>query len=824
MYKFSTIAEELKVTPIQDGSDPYIEILLTNSRKLLTPTNTLFFTIHGKNKSANDFVLELYNKGVRCFVIDNTFTSFISIPEANIIIVKDTIEALQKIAEFHRSHFNYNVVGITGSNGKTIVKEWLSHMLSSAYNIVRSPRSYNSQIGVPLSVWQMKEAHGLGIFEAGISEPDEMRKLEKIIKPTIGIITSIGDAHASGFKNIDQKIEEKLGLFIHSNVLIYCSDTEILNDKVDSFLKIKNTAISFFTWGKGGNPQLLVSNIQKQIGSSVIKCKYQDIDFEFKIPFTDDAAIENAITCCCLLLYLNIPFAIIIEKLSNIPSMEMRLELIEGSNNCSIINDSYSIDLHSIDVALEFLGQQQQHKQKTVILSDIPQHYSGESIYINVAAMLKKKAVTRFIGVGEELIANKDLFSEIPELTFFNTTADLLNNINKLNFRNETILLKGARIFGFEKISYLLEEKTHESVLEINLHAIRHNLNFYKSLTGNVKIMAMVKAFSYGTGSFEIANILQHANVAYLAVAYADEGIDLRKAGIVLPVMVMNTEEAGFNNLIKYQLEPELYSFKILESFIKFLKVNDLHSYPVHLKFDTGMHRLGFEIGDLDKLIEILNDNDEIKVISAFSHLAASDDPLEDSLTNKQATLFNSITNLLEKGVGYNFIKHLSNSSAIVRHPSLSMEMVRLGIGLYGVDSDPDIQQKLLNVATLKTTISQIRLVKAGDSVGYGGKNILKEDKTIATVRIGYADGYHRSLGNGKSKMLVNGQQASVIGNVCMDMTMIDVSGLNAKEGDEVIVFGQDLPVSVLAKNSNTIPYEILTGISQRVKRVYYDE
>ncbi|MEO5967600.1 MAG: bifunctional UDP-N-acetylmuramoyl-tripeptide:D-alanyl-D-alanine ligase/alanine racemase, partial [Ferruginibacter sp.] len=755
MYKFSTIAEGLKVKPIQDGNDPEIYILLTDSRKLLTPINTLFFTVHSKIKSANDFVLELYNKGVRCFVVDNTFTSFISIPDANIIIVKNVIAALQEVAEFHRSHFNYNVVGITGSNGKTIVKEWLSYMLSSAYNIVRSPRSYNSQIGVPISVWQMKDAHGLGIFEAGISEPGEMERLEKVIKPTIGILTSIGDAHASGFKSIDQKIEEKLKLFANSQVIIYCSDVEIINKSIDVFLKEKNPTISLFNWGKTRSPQLLINSIQRIIGSSIINCRFEGFDFEFRIPFTDDAAIENAISCCCLLLYLKVPFAIIKEKLSGIPSMEMRLELIEGSNNCSLINDSYSIDLHSIHVALEFLGQQQQHKQKTVIISDIPQHYADDSIYETVAAMLIKKNITKLIGVGEELIANKDCFSAIADVRFFKSTADLLSNFNKLNFRDETILLKGARIFGFERISYLLEEKTHESVLEISLQAIRHNLNFYKNLTGDVKIMAMVKAFSYGTGSFEIANILQHANIAYLAVAYADEGIDLRKAGINLPIMVMNTEEAGFNNLIKYKLEPELYSFKILESFIKFLKINDLRMYPVHLKFDTGMHRLGFEIHDLEKLIQILNENDEIKIASAFSHLVASEDSSKDNLTNKQASLFKQICNSLELGIGYSFIKHISNSSAIVRHPSILMEMVRLGIGLYGVDSNPAVQKKLLNVATLKTTISQIRLVKMGDSVGYGGNNILSKDKTIATVRIGYADGYHRTFGNGIGSMLV---------------------------------------------------------------------
>ena len=823
MYKFSTIANLLKVKPVLEGIDIEVDFLLTDSRKLLSPERTLFFAINSKTRGANPFVLELYKKGVRCFIVDDSFKDFSSVTEANILVVKNVTESLQRISEFHRQHFNYDVVGITGSNGKTIVKEWLSAMLSNAYNIVKSPRSYNSQIGVPLSVWQMNENHSLGFFEAGISQKGEMENLEKIIKPTIGILSSIGDAHASGFKNIEQKIEEKLKLFIHSNTLIFCRDSELLIKKVDELLLI-NPSLSLFTWGMKGNPSLLVRSMEKESDSSLIKCSYSNIDFDFTIPFTDDAAIENSITCCCFLLFLNIPFAVIKEKLLNIPSMEMRLELIEGANNCSIINDSYSIDLHSINVALDFLDQQQQHKNKTVILSDIPQHYSDESIYENVASDIKRKNILRFIGVGDELIQNKKYFSEIQEVRFFKSTNELIENISELNFENETILLKGARIFGFEKVSYLLEEKTHESVLEINLNAIRHNLNFYKSYTGNLKIMAMVKAFSYGTGSFEIANILQHAKVSYLAVAYSDEGIDLRKAGIKLPIMVMNTEEAGFNNLIKYQLEPELYSFKILESFIKFLKINDLHFYPVHLKFDTGMHRLGFEIADIHKLVEIIKENDEIKVVSVFSHLAASDDPSEDNLTKKQSETFKDICCLLEEGIGYNFIKHISNSSAIVHHPLLSMDMVRLGIGLYGIDSDPVIQEKLLNVSTLKTTISQIRFVKKGDSVGYGGKNILDDDKMIATVRIGYADGYHRSLGNGKGKMLVKGKPAPVVGNVCMDMTMIDVTNLNAKEGEEIIVFGKDMPVSVLANNSQTIPYEILTGISQRVKRVYFDE
>jgi alanine racemase len=820
MYSISSIATIIDAQHFQKGNDDIIEHLLIDSRKLLFPSTSLFFAISTPQRNANDFIQELYDKGVRNFVAGDNFLQNSALINANLLIVDNVIDALQKLAAHHRYQFTYPIIGITGSNGKTIVKEWLYQLLHTNYNIVRSPKSYNSQIGVPLSVWQMSAANTLAIFEAGISMPNEMEKLQKIIQPTIGIFTSIGDAHSEGFEDVAQKIDEKSKLFLGSNEIIYCKD----NVGVAQAIESKCNACHLFSWSKKAEATLSITAIQIQHYNTVIKANYQNRKVSISVPFTNDAAIDNAITCWCVLLHLSINDEIISEKMMQLRSVEMRLELKQGINNCSVINDSYSADINSLTIALDFLQQQQQHQKRTVILSDILQ--SGKKsadLYAEVAAILQQKNINRFIGIGTEISKHSAAFATITDAQFFTSTNDFKQHFPSLHFNNETILLKGARVFEFEQLSHLLEQKLHQTILEINLNAVAHNLKVYKQqLHDGVKLMAMVKAFSYGSGGFEIANVLQFHKVDYLAVAYADEGVELRKAGITLPIMVMNAEEATFDVLVQYNLEPELYSFAIFDGFENYLLQNGINHYPVHLKIDTGMKRLGFELEEIQNLCTKIKENTVFKIQTVFSHLAASDAAAHDEFTQQQATTFDEACQLLQQTISYPFIKHIANTSAIHRHKNLQYDMVRLGIGLYGVDSV--LQPQLKNVTTLKTTISQIKKIKQGESVGYSRKGITAADATIATVRIGYADGYPRALSNGKGSMWVNGKLAPVIGNVCMDMTMLDITNIDAKEGDDVIVFGEALPVNHLAQQADTIAYEILTGISQRVKRVYFEE
>lgn len=798
-----------------------VEHLLIDSRKLLFPSTTLFFAIAGPRRQGVAYVKELYSKGVMNFVVDENFAlDAAAYPNANFIGVQNVLLALQQLTAHHRNQFSFPVIGITGSNGKTIVKEWLFQLLQADYNIVRSPKSYNSQIGVPLSIWQITAQNNLGIFEAGISMNGEMERLQKIIVPTIGVFTNIGEAHSEGFESALQKAKEKAQLFAGAAIIIYCKDEPV----VDEVLQHSTAAI--LSWGQHDDAVLKITAIQVQPFNTVVKAVYNERKISISIPFTNDAAIKNAITCWCVLLHLQIADDVISERMLQLKPVEMRLELKEGINNCSVINDSYSADLTSLSIALDFLQQQQQHPKRTLIVSDILQSgKNGEQLYKEMADILHQKSINRFVGIGAEISKYQDCFAAIKDTVFFKDTAEFVRMFPTLHFYNETILLKGARVFEFEQISHLLEQKTHQTVLEINLNAITHNLKAYQQLLSpGVKLMAMVKAFSYGTGSFEIANLLQFHKVDYLAVAYADEGVELRKAGITLPIMVMNADQSTFDMLVQYNLEPELYSFSILNAFEKYLQQNAITNYPVHIKLDTGMHRLGFEPAETEQLAQHLKLSSQFKVQSVFSHLAASDSKAHDKFTQQQAALFTKACTVLQGTVPYGFIKHIANTSAIHRHKNLQFDMVRLGIGLYGVDANEQMQQQLKNVSTLKTTISQIKKIQKGESVGYSRKGVAEKNSTIATVRIGYADGYPRNLSNGAGSMFVNGKLAPVIGNVCMDMTMLDITGIDAGEGDDVMVFGEQLPVTQLAQWSGTIAYEILTGISQRVKRVYYEE
>ena len=787
--------------------------------------NIRFFFALKVSRDGHDYIEDALNQGVKNFVIsDLNVANKIIAANANYVLVTDTLNALQELTAHHRKKFSYPVIGITGSNGKTFVKEWLYQLLRENFNVVRSPKSYNSQVGVPLSVALMKEENTLGIFEAGISMPGEMQQLEKIIAPTTGIFTNIGTAHDENFKNQDDKIIGKLKLFSHCNTLIFCKDHALVFKHI-SHLIHEQERIKSFSWSREHKADLEIGKIDKSFSETTIQAFYKEHLISIRIPFIDDAAIENAINCWCLLLVLGTDQKLIKEKMLLLAPVAMRLEMKEGINNCSLINDSYNSDISSITIALDYLNQQKQHAKRTVILSDILQSGKDEKVlYKEVADLLKKKNVNRLIGIGAAISDQQDLFEN--EKLFYKSTEDFLANYQSGFFEDETILIKGARFFEFERISNLLQQKAHETVLEINLNALIHNLNFYRALLKpHTDLMIMVKAFAYGSGSFEIANILQFHRVPYLAVAYTDEGVDLRKSGITLPIMVMNPEEQSFNSLIEYYLEPELYSFRVLKAYNELAKLkNKNEQLRIHIKLDTGMHRLGFEEYQLEDLIMQLKTMTCLKVQSVFSHLAGSDEQAHDGFTNQQIKQFERMSTALQNALGYPVKRHILNSAGIIRFADAHYEIVRLGIGLHGI-GNTDVEKKMLEpISTLKTTISQIKKVAAGETVGYGRKGKAEKNIIIATVAIGYADGLNRRLSNGVGSMLINGKTAPVIGNVCMDMCMLDVTNIDCKEGDVVIVFGKDHSIERIAEQTGTIAYEVLTGISQRVKRVYFHE
>jgi Alr-MurF fusion protein len=821
---------------IADEAQP-INHLLLDSRKVLFPKESLFFALPGSRLDGHTYLDDAYSKGIRNFVVSKNI-DFTDYKKANIIWVENTVKALQKLAIYHRKQFHLPTIGITGSNGKTIVKEWLHQMLHEDFNIVRSPKSYNSQIGVPLSVWQIEEENNLAIFEAGISEAGEMEKLEKMIQPTIGIFTSIGEAHNEGFLNIQHKIKEKLRLFIHSEIIIYCKDYPDLNQAVAQVTsQLRGTdedtkKFKSFTWSRGTEADVKITKYEQHDLFTHIDMQVQDQCLHFKIPFTDKASVENSIHCIMTMLYLKTDVNKIQERLLELSSITMRLELKNGINGCSVINDSYNSDLNSFKIAVDFLVQHSKNKRKTVVLSDILQSGKSEiDLYSEMASVLEQKKINRVIAIGPALLRQRKRFEIIDkiDIVFYANTQDFLNEAETNSFKEEDILLKGARPFKFERISRLLEEKAHDTVLEINLNAILNNLKtFQRFLKPEIKMMVMVKAFAYGAGAFEIANLLQFNKVDYLGVAYTDEGVELRKAGITMPIMVMNPDKSSFENLISNDLEPEIYSLNQLNAFIKTVRNMSLELkpdlYPVHIELDTGMHRLGFQQEELKDLIALIKSSELIKVESVFSHLAASEDPTHNEFTQYQVKQFEEMSQFILSQLKYPILRHIVNSAGIIRHPYAHFDMVRLGLGVYGVDGSSTIQNDIQHVGVLKTTISQIKKIKKGNTIGYGRVGIADHDKTIATVSIGYADGFDRRFSNGVGHMLVNGKPAPVIGNVCMDMTMLDITGIDAKEGDSVVVFSKDLPIYEIAQKINKISYELLTGISPRVKRIYFEE
>ena len=800
--------------------DIIVNEVVTDSRQISFAQGLAYFAIRGINHDGHRYIEILYQKGLRVFIVNSLPDEIGKYPGAAFIVHNDTVEALQLLAAYSRADFKSTVIGVTGSAGKTVVKEWLADVIGLSTAVVRSPKSYNSQIGVPLSVWKLDNRYKFGIFEAGISLPGEMEKLQRIIKPEIGIITNIGDAHNENFPDKKTKAREKLKLFVNASMIIYCSDYSIISDIIlnDENLKSKN----LIDWSFN-DPDAAVFVKKKPItgGKTGIEIKYRDTISDFEIPFSDRASVENAITVAVTCLALGIEISIIKKGLLELVSVAMRMELKNGINNCHLIEDYYNSDPGSLGMALEFLKGQNRRKT-TLILSDFIQSGRNETeLYGEVAGLLQKIGIDKFIGIGEALNRNKSLFDN--KARFFYSTDEFVHNFNSTEFRNEIILIKGARLFEFEKIGELLEQQIHMTVLEINLDAISHNLNeFRRHLNPGTRIMAMVKAFAYGAGPSEISGLLEYHRVSYLAVAYADEGVELRNAGVTLPIMVMNPDPSSTGLMIKYNLEPEIYSFSSLGIFAEAASKHGLYQYPVHLKIDTGMHRLGFMLEDIDELATRIKTLDHLRVTSVFSHLAGSEDPSLDNFTHHQVDLFLEAVSKIGSSVGYPFLRHILNTSGIVRFPQYQFDMVRPGIGIYGVGGYKGLA--LRTAGRFKTRISQLKRIPAGDPVGYNCADVSDNDRIIAILPVGYADGLDRKLGNRNGSFFIRGKRAQIIGNICMDMCMADVNGLHAAEGDEAEIFGDNILIEEIAEKCKTIPYEILTSIPGRVKRVFFRE
>ncbi len=819
-YSLEKIASLIGAHCFGEG-EAQIDWILNDSRSLAFPESTLFFALRSQRNDGHKYIPDLYRRGVRNFVVANLPEDYEQkYPDAHFLKVVSPLKALQRLAERHRDEYNLPIVGVTGSNGKTVVKEWLYQLLSGSRNVTRSPRSYNSQVGVPLSVWLLNSRSEIGIFEAGISQPGEMPALRAIIQPTIGVMTNIGPAHQENFSSLQEKCLEKLSLFKDSKVVVYEADDPVISECVDqAMLKGDHLAWS----RRDPNSPLFIRDVRKEETSTTVSYTYLGTDGSYTLPFVDDASIQNSIHCLAVCLYLRVPAADIAARMARLEPVAMRLEVKQGVRGCTLINDSYNSDINSLDIALDFMNRRPESRRRTLILSDILQ--SGmpvEELYAKVAEMVNRRKVDRIIGVGPDITAQSQRFH--MDKMFFVSSEALLQSgaLDKLS--NEVILLKGSRKFNFEAISEHLSLKVHETTLEVNLEAIVRNLNYYRSfMKPETKMVCMVKASAYGAGAVEIAKTLQDHRVDYLAVAVADEGADLRKAGITGNIIIMNPEMSTFNMLFQYDLEPEVYSFGLLEALIKAAEKEGITNFPIHLKLDTGMHRLGFDPEhDLPALIERLNHQTALLPRSVFSHFVGSDSPDFDAFSKHQFELFDKASRQLQEAFPNKILRHICNSAGIERFPERHLDMVRLGLGLYGID--PIDNRVLNNVTTLKTTILQIHEVSKEDTVGYSRRGHLTRDSRIAAIPIGYADGLDRHLGCGHCYCLVNGQKAPYVGNICMDVCMIDVTDIDCKEGDTVEIFGDHLPVTVLSDVLGTIPYEVLTSVSERVKRVYFQE
>ena len=809
--------------------DAQIGWLLTDSRSLCFPEETLFFALKSARNDGHKYIEDLYRRGVRNFVVEaKGVLEFCTsgtehMPDANFLIVPSPLAALQRLAERHRDEFNVPIVGITGSNGKTMVKEWLYQLLLPSQKIVRSPRSYNSQIGVPLSVWLLNERTEIGIFEAGISQPGEMMALRDIIQPTIGVLTSLGAAHQENFRSMEEKCLEKLELMHDTEAMVYCSD----NDVVSRCIRRMQYHGEKIAWSQcDEQASFFVKNIENKGQTTRITYIWQQEENTYTIPFIDEASIEDTITCAVVALRLGLTPGQLADRMPKLEPVAMRLEVKEGQRGCLLINDSYNSDINSLDIALDFMNRRESKRmlKKTLILSDMFQTgTTPEALYAQVSDLAVKRGIEKFIGIGPELMAQADKI-QVADKQFFADVPHFLSSDAFAALHNELILLKGARPFGFDQITEQLEQKVHETILEVNLNAVVDNLNYFKSfLKPETKMVCMIKADAYGAGAVEIAKTLQDQRVDYLAVAVADEGVTLRKAGITANIMIMNPEMTAFKTMFDYDLEPEVYSFRLLDALIKAARKEGITGWPVHIKFDTGMHRLGFDpVDDIFKLIDRLKHQNAIIPRSVFSHFVGSDSDGFDEFSARQFALFEEGSQKLQAAFSHKILRHMDNSAGIEHFPERQMDMCRLGIGLYGVD--PRNNRMLSTVSTLKTTILQMRHVPAGETVGYSRKGKIERDSVIAAIPIGYADGLNRGLGNRRCYCLVNGQKAEYVGNICMDVAMIDVTDIPCLEGDQVEIFGEHLPVTELSDVLGTIPYEVLTGVSNRVKRVYFQD
>ncbi|RNI30411.1 bifunctional UDP-N-acetylmuramoyl-tripeptide:D-alanyl-D-alanine ligase/alanine racemase [Rufibacter immobilis] len=822
MFSFKEIAQVTGGMLVQCPGAYPVQHLLTDSRKIANAVSSVFFAIRGEFHDGHQYLPELYEAGVRQFVVEDAsgLMDLSTYPEANFLLVSNSVQALQRLAAYHRRKFHIPVIGITGSNGKTIVKEWLAQLLSVSERVVKSPRSYNSQIGVPLSVWQINESHTVGVFEAGISQPEEMAHLASVLQPTLGVFTNLGPAHDEGFASTAQKLEEKLKLFEHVQQLVYCADQATVREAV------QQAGLPGFGWSTQGHPsaQVQLNVLEMHQGKTKVRFRYAGQGQDLVLPFSDEASLENALHCLAALLYLGVKPEELPARFERLAPVAMRLERKEAINGCYVIDDTYNNDLAGLRIALDVLGQQARRGRKTLIVSDLLEAGVEEkALYQQVAQEVTARGVDRVIGIGDIITRHQDLFPAGSE--FYLGTDSFLGQLRSETFRQETILVKGARIFQFEKIVAALQQQVHGTVLEVNLDALVHNLNYYRSkVPGPTKIMVMVKAFAYGAGSYEIGNLLQFHRVDYLAVAYTDEGVALREHGITLPIMVMNPSPDSFLKMQQYSLEPEIYSPDLLHRFLDYFPEKSPQTPAIHLKLDTGMHRLGFDDAELEEALAVLDQVPHVRVQSVFSHLAGADEALYNDFTREQIARFRQMSAKVEQGLGYSVTKHILNSAGIVRFgEEAAFDMVRLGIGLYGVESSGSEQSSLQTVGQLKTTVSQVKSIKAGDTVGYSRRGIATTHKQTATIAIGYADGYDRRFGNGVGEVLINGQRAPIIGNVCMDMCMVDVTGLDVRAGDEVLVFGEELPLTELAARIGTIPYELLTNVSTRVKRVFFN-
>jgi alanine racemase len=808
-------------------SNQSIQFLLTDSRRLVAPASTLFFALPGDRRDGHAYIEELMARGVTAFVVREDHALPSSHAQICFLVVKDVLLALQQLAAYHRRQFSIPVIGITGSNGKTIVKEWLYQLLQEDEMIVRSPRSYNSQVGVPLSVWLMNERHTMAIFEAGISTAGEMRQLADIIRPTIGIFTNLSDAHSEGFGSHLEKGIEKFQLFSQSDILIYAADEMggIFGDIHQLAIRLR-AGTKIFSWSRYQDATLRVKKEQVVAQTTAITAVFRGEEILLQIPFTDKPSVNNALTCWVTLAALDYAPETISRRLQQLEPIDMRLQLMKAVNQCTLLNDSYSNDETSLSLAIDYQMQQAGAQPAVLILSDLlTAAVPDEELYSRLAKMMQAKGIKRLIGIGPRISKQGAVFRQVlSDVSFYTDTDTFFKNTLLSDFQSSIILVKGARVFQLEKIANWLELKTHQTQLVIHLGALSRNIKKHQSLLGAAtKLMVVLKAFGYGSGSTEIARMLQYQQVHYLAVAYIDEGVDLRKAGIRTPIMVMNAEESGWEAMLQYQLEPELFSASMTERFILFLKRAGLTSYPSHLKINTGMNRLGFDPGELPALLAMIGDQEVIRIQSVFSHFVASEDPAADDFTREQLNVFMQCCEKIQSVTGYSFLRHIANSSAIQRHPAAQLDMVRLGMGMYGADRSG--QLKLEPVAALTSTIAQVRHVPAGKTVGYGRKAELGRDTIVAVVNIGYADGFSRRLGNGVGEVWVAGYRAKVLGHVCMDMTMIDVTDIpGIVPGMEVEIFGQHNSIDQIAQAAGTITYEIMTGISARVKRVYVEE